>query len=94
MGEAQFKNADDYIKSFVPMVDFLAEVLGRNSEVVLNDVRNLDHSIVAIRNNYISHRQIGDPASDLVLRMSKQGKKESKNFLTNYSGKSSKNINL
>lgn len=94
MQDERFKDADSYIRSFVPMIDFLAEILGRNSEVVLNDVRNLDHSIIAIRNNYISHRHVGDPASDLVLRIAQEGRREKRDFIANYQGRSDHNAHL
>ncbi|MCD2255544.1 helix-turn-helix transcriptional regulator [Agrilactobacillus fermenti] len=83
-----------FIRSYIPMVDFIAEILGKNSEVVLNDLTNLDHSIIAIRNNHISHRQVGDPASDLALRTVKAGRKEQRDFIANYRGVSDNQVTL
>lgn len=68
------------------MVDFLAEILGKTSEVVLNDLTDLDHSVIAIRNATISKRKIGDPATNLALRTMQAGKKEKSQFLANYQG--------
>ncbi|MFC6171608.1 helix-turn-helix transcriptional regulator [Loigolactobacillus jiayinensis] len=76
----------EYIQQFVPMIDFLAEILGENSEVLLNDLTDLDHSVVAIRNADISHRKVGDPATDLALRTVQAGKIEQRDFLANYEG--------
>lgn len=87
-------SADDFIRSYIPMIDFLAEILGKNSEVVLNDVRNLDHSIMAIRNNDISHRKVGDPASSLALQTIKAGKRETRDFIANYMGVSDANVSV
>jgi len=75
-----------YIREFIPFVDFLADILGPNSEVVLNDLLDLDHSVVAIRNSHISHRQVGDPATDLALRTMKAGRAEKRDYLANYKG--------
>ena len=66
----------EYVREFIPFVDFLADILGPSSEVVLNDLLDLNHSVVAIRNSHISHRQVGDPATDLALRTMKAGKAE------------------
>lgn len=84
----------EYIRSFIPMVDFIAEILGKNSEVLLNDLTDLDHSIVVIHNNSISHRQVGDPASDLALRTVKAGNLEKRDFIANYRGVSESNKTL
>lgn len=44
----------EYVREFIPFVDFLADILGPSSEVVLNDLLDLNHSVVAIRNSHIS----------------------------------------
>lgn len=75
---------NDYLQSFVPLVNFLAEIVGRNSEVVLHDLTNLDTSVIAIRNNYITNREIGDPATDFVLKIFKENKHNTKDFVSNY----------
>lgn len=77
-----------HIKRFIPLVDFFAEVLGPNSEVVLNDVTDLDHSVVYIKNPTITNRKVGDPASNFVLKIMKDGIDADTNFIANYSGKS------
>ncbi|KIL42353.1 hypothetical protein SD70_01715 [Gordoniibacillus kamchatkensis] len=67
-------------------VDFLAMVLGPSHEIVLHDLENLDHSIVAIKNNHISGRKVGDPATDLVLKILNDKEMQKKEFVYNYSG--------
>lgn len=74
----------DYIKKYIPFVDFLAEILGSNSEVLLNDLTDLDHSVLAIRNAEVSHRKVGDPATDLALETMKSGQRRKENFIANY----------
>ncbi|HBK67372.1 MAG TPA: YheO-like PAS domain protein [Firmicutes bacterium] len=68
------------------MVDFLAEVLGSDAEVVLHDVSNIENSVVAIRNNHISGRKIGAPATNLALKVIKDPKFSNTHFITNYKG--------
>jgi len=75
-----------YLQSFLPMVDFLAEVLGKDAEIVLHDVLDIDKSIVAIANSHISGRAVGSPATNLVLRILKDGKSDDRDFLANYRG--------
>ncbi|WEV41890.1 helix-turn-helix transcriptional regulator [Bifidobacterium sp. ESL0682] len=84
--EPDENEVQEYIRSFIPAVDFLAEILGERSEVVLNDLTDVDHSVVAIRNSEISQRKIGDPATDLALRIVQQHGNESRNYLANYPG--------
>lgn len=74
------------LKPYVAIVDFLAEVLGSNAEIVLHDVSDIDKSIVAIRNNHISNRKVGDPGTNLALKILKDGKYSNKDYITNYKG--------
>jgi predicted transcriptional regulator YheO len=49
------------------MVDAIAATIGRNCEVVLHDFSIPDHSIIKIANGHVTNRQVGGPATDLVL---------------------------
>ncbi|SIQ27874.1 helix-turn-helix transcriptional regulator [Halanaerobium kushneri] len=69
------------------LVEFLAEVLGENSEVVLHDVNDFENSIVAIENGHISGRKVGDSLTDLALNVLKDQEKLESDYLTNYTGK-------
>lgn len=40
---------DEIIKSWIPMVEFIARTYGENCEVILHDLRDSDKSIVAIK---------------------------------------------
>lgn len=53
------------------IVDFFEGLLGDHYEIVLLDVNDLEHSIVDIRNPYISGREIGDPISDFGRKLLK-----------------------
>ncbi|RRD40245.1 hypothetical protein EII29_03860 [Leptotrichia sp. OH3620_COT-345] len=79
-------NINSKLQKYIPLVDFLEAILGKNSEIVLHDLEDLDHSIVAIRNNHISNREVGAPATDLVLRILKESHKEERDFIANYRG--------
>ena len=76
---------NDYLKKYIPLVDFLAEVFGDDAEVVLQDVSDFNNSVVSIRNNHISGRKLGAPATNLVLKVM-NGNFTDKNYVTNYRG--------
>lgn len=72
------------LEAYVPMVEFLGKALGKNYEVVLQDLATPDHSIVAIANGQLSGRVIGGPATDFTLKMMKQGSESDKKYVVNY----------
>jgi predicted transcriptional regulator YheO len=74
------------IEKYLPLVDFLADMLGRDTEVVLHDLGSLSTSIIAIRNGHISGRKVGDPATDLVLKVLKEQDYLESDYLSNYRG--------
>ena len=74
-----------YLKKYIPLVDFLAEVFGDDAEVVLQDVSDFNNSVISIRNNHISGRKLGAPATNLVLKVM-NGNFTDNNYVTNYRG--------
>lgn len=84
----------EIIKKYIPLVDFLAAVLGPNSEIVLNDITDLDHSVVYIKNGQLTNRHLGDPASNFVLKIIKNHLDKGINYIANYSGKSKSHPSL
>ena len=42
------RDDSEVIASYIPLVSFLGEVVGRNTEVVLHDLADIDASVVAI----------------------------------------------
>lgn len=75
------------VEEMIPMVDFLAEVMGESVEVVLHDVTDTESSIVYIRNGELSGRKPGDGTTDAALRLIKTGTSDSQPFVANYAGK-------
>lgn len=53
------------LEPYAKMVDFLGVALGDNVEVVLHDLTSQQQDIVAIANNHISGRKIGEKLSNL-----------------------------
>lgn len=57
------------LETYIPLVNFIADIIGPNCEVLLHDVVDVQNSVIAIRNGYISGRQIGCPLTDLGLEL-------------------------
>jgi len=56
-----------FVKPFIPSVDAIAETFGENCEVVLHDFCNLHKAMIKIANDYVTGRDVGGPATDLIL---------------------------
>ncbi len=80
-------SAELKVRSYLPLVDFIAEIAGANTEVVLHDVRDKEHSLVAIRNSRISGREVGASMTDFASYILRRGRQENRDFITNYLGK-------
>lgn len=74
---------------YLPLMDFLAELLGPRTEVVLHDTSDLSRSIVALTNGHVSGRSVGGPATDLVLKVLQNHDHDDRDHLTNYLAQSS-----
>lgn len=77
----------EIIESYLPMVDFIANVYGKNCEVILHDLRKLENSIIAIKNNHVTGRNVNDTITDFALDIISQEKYKNENFICNYTGK-------
>lgn len=78
---------NETVRRFLPMVDFLEQILGKNSEIVLHDFSDPDHAIVDIRNGIVSGRKIGGPATDLALEIMHDPKYRDLPFITGCEGR-------
>ena len=79
---------NQHIKKFISIADFLGEVLGSNTEILLHDLTDYKQSIVYIINGHISNRKIGDPVTDLVLEFMATESKGNKQFISKYNSTS------
>jgi len=78
---------DKILNKYKILTEFLAEVMGEHCEIVLHDIEDFENSIVAIENNHISGRKIGDSLTDLALNVLKDEENLECNYLANYDGK-------
>lgn len=72
------------LEKYIPIVKFISTLMGENCEVVLHDISNPDHSIIAIENSHVSGRQIGGAITDLVLRALRNKEHQNTDFISNY----------
>ena len=82
------------LQAYVTLVDFLAEFMGENTEVVLHDMTDWHHSVIAIRNGHISGRKVGDPITETNLRILRSEVHKKVPYMNNDPKKFKKNILL
>ena len=61
-------NIHPLLLPYVPLVEYLGQVFGKNCEVVLYDTTSQPTSVIAIANNHISEQTVGDTIPDSLLR--------------------------
>ncbi len=87
--KSELEKVKEYLlEKYLPLVDFLAEVFGEDTEIVLHNAKALDKSIIAIRNGHITGRQVGHPATNLVLKLMRQSHDLETPYICNYTSKS------
>lgn len=68
--EGKVTSIEDELPNLKRLVQMLAAQFGRNSEIVLHDLsKEYEHTIVAIENNWITGRNIGDGGTNLGLEV-------------------------
>lgn len=74
------------IHQYSLFVDFLAQTLGPDYEIVLHDLERSHPSIVAIANGHVSGRSVGGPITNLAVRIIAEKVYETKDYILNYRG--------
>ncbi|WP_352426209.1 helix-turn-helix transcriptional regulator [Aminomonas paucivorans] len=72
------------LKPYFPLVRGLAAILGKHCEVLLHDVSQPDHSIVACENGHVTGRGVGCPMTDFGLLMLTAEEYRDKDGVFNY----------
>ncbi len=84
----------DILDYYVKLVDFLGQVMGEDTEVVLRDCRKPNHDIIAIANGHVSGRTIGAPITDFTLSVLASEQWRERDYVVNYLGKAKPNKKL
>ncbi len=61
------KTEKEILETYKVLAKGLADYLGEGYEIILHNLEDLDHSVIAIFNGYHSGRGIGSPITDLAL---------------------------
>lgn len=83
---------DELLKLFVPLVEFLGKVLGKNAEVLLHDVSSPEQSVIAIYNGFHTGREVGSSMTDLAFQIQNQELYKGQNYIVNYKAASKHKI--
>ena len=78
--------ANPVLQQYMVLTEFLGQALGPSYEVVLHDLTDRNHSIVAIANSHISGRKIGAPMTDMGLSILRDRSYETSDFTVNDCG--------
>lgn len=88
------KKMKNLLETYIPLVDFIADIIGPHCEVILHDVTRPESSVVAIRNGYISGRQIGAPLTAFGLELLERKLYEQQHAVVNYLSYTDRNEKL
>ena len=72
------------LRSMEPVVDGIAELFGKNCEVILHSFEDMAHSVVKIANSHITGRKIGSPITDLGLNALKESFAANRDIVGSY----------
>ncbi|VBB07346.1 Hypothetical protein LUCI_2590 [Lucifera butyrica] len=72
------------LETYIPLVNFIADLIGPHCEVLLHDIVDVQESVMAIRNGYISGRTLGCPLTDLGIELLENKAYLHQNALINY----------
>ena len=57
------------LEPYKALVPFLAELLGESCEILLHDISQPKHSVIAIANGFHTGRKVGSPFTDLAIKI-------------------------
>lgn len=76
-----------YLERYIPLVQFMGEICGKNFEFVLHDASTPERSIIAICNGHLSGRRLGDSMTELAKELVQTGSYREQDYVANYEGR-------
>jgi predicted transcriptional regulator YheO len=73
---------------YIKLASFFAKIYGPRCEVLLHDLEDLDHTIVAIENSHVTGRKVGGKITDFGLNLLLDEKWRDRDYIVNYEGRS------
>lgn len=86
-GKGNAASNREQVEAYIPMVRFIAAICGPRCEVALHYLDDIDHSIIAIENGYITGRKVGDGLVDFALGSVFDKENNDKAYIANIYGK-------
>lgn len=75
------------LEQYIPLVEFMAAICGKNYEIILHDSSTPERSVIAAYNAHLSGRRVGDPMTELARELIRDGSYLEHNFVANYEGR-------
>lgn len=74
------------LASYIPLADFIARMNGDHCEVLIHDVRDVEHSILYVTQPSITNRHHGDGMTDYAIELVRSKRYLTEPFVVNYVG--------
>ena len=81
----------DRLKQYFALADYIAAINGSNCEVIVHDLRDLNHSIVYIKNGHITNRAVGGSITNFALELLQKENYKDQEYIVNYIGTTKNN---
>lgn len=75
------------LEKYIPLVQFMGEICGKNYEIILHDTSTPERSVIAACNAHLSGRRVGDPMTELAKELIRDGSYLEHDFVANYEGR-------
>ena len=75
------------LERYIPLVEFMGKICGKNYEIILHDVSTPERSVIAACNEHLSGRRIGDPMTELAKELLRTGVYKEHDYVANYEGR-------
>ena len=76
-----------YLERYIPVVEFMGDICGKNYEIILHDVSTPERSVIAACNGHLSGRRVGDPMTELAKELIQTGAYLDHDYVANYEGR-------
>jgi predicted transcriptional regulator YheO len=84
MNSINNKKINPLLKNLIPVAKAIAKTFGKNCEVLLHDISDIEHSVVSIENGHVTGRKPGAPLTDLGLYFLNSDFFNDTDFIANY----------
>ena len=76
-----------FLEKYIPLVNFMGEICGKNYEIILHDTSTPERSVIATCNAHLSGRRVGDSMTELARELIRNGSYLCNDFVANYEGR-------